>query len=59
MAKTPSKRSDKSLGADTETKDVDVTPVMNVFVILIPFLLLMAVFTKIAIIDFSLPSAAE
>ena len=36
--------------------DVDVTPVMNVFVILIPFLVSMAVFTQVSIIDFSVPS---
>ena len=36
--------------------DVDVTPVMNMFVILIPFLVSMAVFTQVAIIDFSVPS---
>ena len=36
--------------------DVDVTPIMNMFVILIPFLVSMAVFTQVAIIDFSVPS---
>lgn len=36
--------------------DVDVTPVMNMFVILIPFLVSMAVFTQVSIIDFSVPS---
>jgi biopolymer transport protein ExbD len=35
--------------------DVDVTPVMNVFVILIPFLVSMAVFTHVSIIEFSVP----
>jgi biopolymer transport protein ExbD len=35
--------------------DVDVTPVMNMFVILIPFLVSMAVFTQVAVIDFSVP----
>lgn len=35
--------------------DIDVTPVMNMFVILIPFLVSMAVFTHISIIEFSLP----
>jgi biopolymer transport protein ExbD len=38
--------------------DVDVTPVMNMFVILIPFLVSMAVFTQVAIIDFSVPPDA-
>jgi biopolymer transport protein ExbD len=36
--------------------DVDVVPVMNMFVILIPFLVSMAVFTQVSIIDFSVPS---
>ncbi|MDR0331580.1 MAG: biopolymer transporter ExbD, partial [Chitinispirillales bacterium] len=36
--------------------DVDVTPVMNVFIILIPFLVSMAVFAQVAIIEFSVPS---
>lgn len=35
--------------------DVDVTPVMNMFVILIPFLVSMAVFAHLSILDFSLP----
>jgi biopolymer transport protein ExbD len=38
--------------------DIDVTPVMNVFVILIPFLVSMAVFTQVSIIEFSVPSDA-
>jgi len=36
--------------------DVDVTPIMNMFVILIPFLVSMAVFTQVSIIEFSVPS---
>ncbi|MBN1308078.1 MAG: biopolymer transporter ExbD [Chitinispirillaceae bacterium] len=35
--------------------DLDVTPVMNVFIILIPFLVSMAVFTHLSIIEFTLP----
>ncbi len=35
--------------------DLDVTPVMNLFIILIPFLVSMAVFTRLAIIEFSVP----
>jgi biopolymer transport protein ExbD len=38
-----------------EAVDVDVTPVMNMFIIMIPFLVSMAVFSHLAIIDFSLP----
>lgn len=49
------KRAKKSLGGEVEAIDVDVTPVMNLFMVLIPFLVSMAVFTQIAVIDFSLP----
>ena len=49
------KRVNKSLGTDPEQIDLDVTPVMNLFMVLIPFLVSMAVFTHIAVIDFSLP----
>jgi len=38
-----------------ETPDIDVTPVMNMFVILIPFLVSMAVFTQLSILELSLP----
>ena len=39
------------------TANADVTPVMNLFMVLIPFLVSMAVFTHIAAIEFSLPPA--
>ncbi len=38
--------------------EIDVTPVMNMFVILIPFLVSMAVFTHLSILKFSLPPNA-
>jgi len=41
-----------------ESADLDVTPVMNMFIILIPFLVSMAVFTNLSIIEFSLPPNA-
>lgn len=41
--------------AVSEVIDIDVTPVMNMFVILIPFLVSVAVFTQLSIIEFSLP----
>lgn len=53
------KRVNKSTGKTTEMIELDVTPVMNLFMVLIPFLVSMAVFTQIAIIDFSLPPAAQ
>lgn len=51
------KRVNKSLGGDVEMVELDVTPVMNLFMVLIPFLVSMAVFTHLAVIDFSLPPA--
>jgi len=51
------KRVNKSMGEDVESIDLDMTPVMNLFMVLIPFLMSMAVFTHIAVIDFSLPPA--
>jgi biopolymer transport protein ExbD len=42
--------------SEMDEADLDVTPVMNMFVILIPFLVSMAVFTQVSIIDFSVPS---
>lgn len=53
------KRSRKNAGGNSpEAIDLDVAPVMNLFVILLPFLLSMAVFTNMAILEFSLPPAA-
>jgi len=51
----------QALGRSRRNPDADlnVTPVMNIFVILIPFLLLTATFVRIAIIDLSLPSLEE
>lgn len=37
--------------------ELNITPVMNIFLILIPFLLLTAVFVRIAVLEFSLPTA--
>jgi biopolymer transport protein ExbD len=44
--------------AAEEVIDIDVTPVMNMFVILIPFLVSVAVFTHLAVLEFSLPPNA-
>jgi biopolymer transport protein ExbD len=41
-----------------ESIDIDVTPIMNMFFILIPFLVSMAVFTHLAVLHFSLPPNA-
>lgn len=40
-----------------EEDNLNITPVMNIFLILVPFLLLTAVFVNIAILEFSLPSS--
>ena len=51
------KRVKKGVGQDMESIDLDVTPLMNIMMVLIPFLITMAVFTQIAVVDFSLPPA--
>jgi biopolymer transport protein ExbD len=51
------KRANKSLSKDVELIDLDLTPFMNIFMVLVPFLAVMAVFTKISVLDFSLPPA--
>jgi biopolymer transport protein ExbD len=38
-----------------DVPELDVTPVMNVFVILIPFLVSMAAFTHLSVLSFNLP----
>ena len=48
----------RTVGRDRDQKDVDVNiiPVMNIFLLLIPFLLLTAAFVRLAIVELSLPS---
>jgi len=48
----------KTLGESRQQQDTDIniTPILNIFVILIPFLLLTVTFVKIAIIEFTLPT---
>ena len=58
--KPATKREKRGAGAgDIEAIDLDVTPVMNLFLVMIPFLVSMAVFTHLAILEFSLPPAAS
>lgn len=54
MAYRPSKRRHLKPSSD----ELNLTPIMNVFMIIIPFLLLTAVFAKTAIIDIYLPHEA-
>jgi len=54
--KPATKRAMRGVGAGgLETVELDVTPVMNLFLVLIPFLVSMAVFTHLAVVEFSLP----
>ncbi|MDZ7341359.1 MAG: biopolymer transporter ExbD [candidate division KSB1 bacterium] len=39
--------------------DVNILPVMNIFLLLIPFLLLTAVFVRLAVIELSLPTLGK
>ena len=49
------KRVNKALSKEIEQIDLDVTPVMNLLMVLIPFLESIAVFTHLAVVEFSLP----
>ena len=44
---------------DPDPIDLDMTPMMNMLIILISFLVTMVVFTHLAVIQFELPSSAE
>ena len=48
----------RSPSESVDIPDLDVTPIMNMFIILIPFLVSMAVFTHLSILEFNLPSNA-
>lgn len=39
--------------------ELNITPIMNIFLILVPFLLLTAVFVRISIHEFSLPTGED
>ncbi len=43
----------------TGSSDLQMTPIMNVFLILVPFLLLTASFVKLAVLEMSLPSLSQ
>ena len=42
-----------------EEDNLNITPVMNIFLILVPSLLLTAVFVKLSILEFSLPTSTQ
>lgn len=39
--------------------DLEITPFMNLMVVLVPFLLITAVFTKLAVLELTLPAASS
>lgn len=43
-------------GRQRNADDVNITPVMNLFLVLVPFLLLTTEFVRIAVLELSLPS---
>ncbi|MBD3314653.1 MAG: hypothetical protein GF344_02595, partial [Chitinivibrionales bacterium] len=45
----------RTISESADIAELDITPIMNMFIILIPFLVSMAVFTHLAILKFSLP----
>ena len=47
----------RSAGDQGEPIDLDMTPMMNMLIILISFLVTMVVFTQLAVIKFNLPSS--
>jgi len=55
VAYRPSKRRHHSILAE----DINLIPILNIFMIIIPFLLLTAVFTKTSIIDIYLPQEGQ
>ncbi|MGA2507565.1 MAG: biopolymer transporter ExbD [Chitinispirillaceae bacterium] len=43
------------LSESGESNEIDIAPVMNMFIVLVTFLISMAVFTHVAIMEFTLP----
>jgi biopolymer transport protein ExbD len=48
-------RRDSWLSEQAEDNEIDIAPVMNMFIILVTFLISMVVFTHVAILEFSVP----
>jgi len=53
------RRNRKRNRANTEAEEINLIPVMNLFVCLIPFLLLTAAFVKLGAVETELPKAGE
>ena len=47
------------VGRQRNSDDVNITPVMNLFLVLVPFLLLTTEFVRIAVLELSLPSQSQ
>lgn len=45
----------RHLSESGENNEIDIAPVMNMFIVLVTFLISMAVFTHVAIMEFTLP----
>lgn len=52
-------RNRRSRRRQREPADLSITAFMNLMVILVPFLLITAVFTRMAVLEISVPSASE
>lgn len=49
----------RSRSGREQQEELNITPIMNVFMILVPFLLLCAAFTHVSMVDLSLPVSAD
>lgn len=52
-------RSNRRKRRQAETPEMDITAFMNLMVVLVPFLLITAVFSRLAIIELDLPAASS
>ncbi|MCW8127785.1 ExbD/TolR family protein [Microbulbifer halophilus] len=48
----------RRLGRDKETPELDITAFLNLMVVLVPFLLVSAVFSRVTILELNMPSGA-
>ncbi|HSN50904.1 MAG TPA: biopolymer transporter ExbD, partial [Woeseiaceae bacterium] len=52
-------RSRKSGRRNVETAELNITAFMNLMVILVPFLLITAVFSRLAVLELNLPGSSS
>lgn len=48
-------RTSRPSEVNDEELELDITPLMNIFIVLVAFLISMTIFTRLAIVEFSLP----